>query len=116
MSQPFLFMNRRRQSKAPLPLGAVWWMALKRHPVFAALGRVVTRLRARRGWSLADLGKVSRIAKSHLCDLEHDRHTLSADMVLRLEAAFGMKRDGLMRLAWMELGRQQRRARRGVRY
>lgn len=53
-----------------VPKGLIWWQDEKRHPLNRFVGRVVYRLRSRRGWSLQDLA----------------------------EAAFAMVRGGLLRL------------------
>lgn len=59
----------------------------------------------RRGWSLDDLHDATGIAKSHLRNLEHGRHTISPDMILTLEIVFGMVPNGLLTLGRRRMSR-----------
>lgn len=97
-------MAAKRSPKAPLPQGLIWWRDRKRHPLHEALGLEVHWQRARRGWSLDDLSKVTDIAKSHLWDMEHGRHTVSLEMIWRLEIVFLFEPDRLLKLARLRLG------------
>lgn len=101
--------------KWPVPKGAIWWKAEPFHPVIGALGREIYHQRhERRGWSLEDLHKASGIAASHLWDVERGRHAASAEVIVKVEAAFGMARNGLMTLAWRRWEREQAEAVRGI--
>ena len=48
---------------------------------------------------LQDLAAASSLGKSYLCELEAGEHSPTLEVQLRLEAAFGMVRGGLLRLA-----------------
>lgn len=89
----------KRVHKKAVPVGLIWWKAQKRHPLNRYVGRVVHRLRMRRGWALGDVARASGIAKSYLCVLERGDHSPTLEMQLRLEAAFGLVNGGLLRLA-----------------
>lgn len=92
-------MKNKRIPKMAVPLGLIWWKEHKRHPLNRHVGRVVHRQRTRRGWSLEDLARATGLAKSYLCELEAGKHSPTLEAQLRLEAAFGMQRGGLLRLA-----------------
>ncbi len=74
------------------------------HPLCACFGRVLRRLRGARDWSLQDLAAAAQLAKSYLCGLEHGMYIPSLEVVMRLEAALGLARGGLERLADREAG------------
>ena len=95
--------TKRVKNKSPLPLGAVWWLHLERHPLCVPLGIVLRALRLRHGWSLRDVNRITHLAISCLCDVEQGRYLPSVEVILRLEAAFLMVEDGLMRLARRKL-------------
>lgn len=92
-------MKNKRMPKAPVPKGLIWWKEQKRHPLNRHVGRVVYRLRTRRGWSLQDLAEAASLAKSYLCELEAGRHSPTLEVQIRLETVFRMVRGGLLRLA-----------------
>ncbi|MBK8093996.1 MAG: helix-turn-helix transcriptional regulator [Verrucomicrobiaceae bacterium] len=98
-------MKNKRILKMAVPSGRIWWREQKRHPLNRQLGRVVLRLRTRRGWALDDLAKAAGVAKSYLCQLERGLHSPTLEVQLRLEAALGMVVGGLLQLARMELRR-----------
>ena len=92
-------MKNKRMPKAPVPKGLIWWKEQKRHPLNRYVGRVIYRLRTRRGWSLQDLAEAASLGKSYLCQLEAGQHSPTLEVQLRLETAFTMVRGGLLRLA-----------------
>ena len=92
-------MKQKGTKKTVVPQGRIWWKALGRHPLNAMIGEVVRRLRRRQSWSLRDLAQESGITKSYLCGLEHGDHSPSFEVMLRLEAAFGLVSGGLQQLA-----------------
>ena len=102
----FTAMKNKRMPKAPVPKGLIWWKDEKRHPVNRYVGRVVYRLRTRRGWSLQDLAEAASLGKSYLCELEAGQHSPTLEVQLRLEAAFGLVRGGLLRLAHYAMRRR----------
>ena len=95
----FPTMKNKRIPKMEVPKGLIWWKEQKRHPLNRFVGRVIYRLRTRRGWSLQDLAAASSLGKSYLCELEAGEHSPTLEVQLRLEAAFRMVRGGLLRLA-----------------
>ncbi len=52
----------------------------------------------KRGWSLDDLHEASGLSKSFLSDLENGKSLPTEEVILELEAAFGMKTGALMNL------------------
>jgi transcriptional regulator with XRE-family HTH domain len=99
-------MKPKRIPKMAVPLGLIWWQAQKRHPLNEQAGRVIYRLRARRGWSLDDVARASGLAKSYLCELEHGQHSPTLEVQLRLECVFHLAEGGLLRLARYRLPRR----------
>ena len=95
----FTAMKNKRMPKVPVPKGLIWWKDEKRHPVNRFVGRVVYRLRTRRGWSLKGLAEAASLGKSYLCQLEAGQHSPTLEVQIRLETAFTMVRGGLLRLA-----------------
>ena len=93
----------KAKEKRTLPKGAIWWLSQPCHPVILALGRVVRRERKDRGWSLRDLSEVTDLSISTLSEVENGRVSTKVEIILRLEAAFEMKRGDLMDLAHKEL-------------
>ena len=98
-------MKPKRILKMAVPSGLIWWKEQKRHPLNRHLGRVVLRLRTRRGWALGDLARAAGVAKSYLCQLERGMHSPTLEVQLRLEAALGMVEGGLIQLARNSLRR-----------
>ncbi len=92
-------MKNKRILKMAVPSGLIWWKEQKRHPLNRYVGRVIHRLRTQRGWSLQDLAEAASLGKSYLCELEAGEHSPTLEVQLRLEAAFGLVRGGLLRLA-----------------
>jgi len=92
-------MKHKRMNKSVAPQGRIWWKAMGRHPLNAMIGQVVQRLRRQCGWSLRDLACEAGLTKSYLCGLEHGEHSPTFEVMLRLEAAFGLVSGGLQRLA-----------------
>ena len=82
----FTAMKNKRMPKAPVPKGLIWWKEQKRHPLNRYVGRVIYRLRTRRGWSLQDLAEAASLGKSYLCQLEAGHHspTLEVQMFVPL--------------------------------
>ncbi len=106
---PGSFKTGHAKKKRPVPKGVIWWHALAHHPVIDALGAEVFHQRhVLRGWSLDDLSAASGISKSHLWDVEHGEQVPSLEVLERLETAFGMTRDGLMRMSWRRMDRDRR--------
>ena len=101
----FPTMKNKRIHKLAVPVGLIWWNEMKRHPLNQYAGRVIHRLRTDRGWALEDLAEAAGLSKSYLCELERGLHSPSLEVQLRLEAAFGMKRGGLLQLAECALRR-----------
>jgi DNA-binding XRE family transcriptional regulator len=101
----FIPMKPKRMLKMAVPSGLIWWKEQKRHPLNRHLGRVVLRLRTRRGWALGDLARAAGVAKSYLCQLERGMHSPTLEVQLRLEAALGMVEGGLIQLARNSLRR-----------
>jgi len=100
-------MKNKRILKMAVPLGLIWWKEQKRHPLNPYIGRVVYRLRTERGWALDDLTLATGgLSKSYLCELEAGKHSPTLEVQLRLEAAFDMKRGGLLRLAHYAMPQQ----------
>lgn len=92
-------MKNKRALKTAVPEGPIWWGKTERHPLHVHLGREIYRQRTLREWSLGDLAEVSGVAKSYLCVLERGLHSPTLEVMMRLEAAFGMVRGGMLRLA-----------------
>ncbi|HLO99180.1 MAG TPA: helix-turn-helix transcriptional regulator [Fimbriimonas sp.] len=89
----------RNKKKVPVPEKAVWWLHLEKHPIYAALGAVIRMLRKARGWSLLDLHQATRMAYSYLGCVEKGRYVPSVEVMLRIEAVFGLERGSLLHLA-----------------
>ena len=92
-------MKPKCTKKTVVPQGRIWWKAMGQHPLNAMIGQVVNRLRERLSWSLNDLAVETGLAKSYLYNLERGGHSPSFEVVLRLEAVFGLVSGGLQRLA-----------------
>ena len=89
-----------RSKKQPVPRKAVWWLHLEKHPVYAVLGHIIHLLRTGRGWSLRDMHRGTKLAFSYLSNLEKGRYLPSIEVILRLEAVFGVKWGDLLARAW----------------
>jgi transcriptional regulator with XRE-family HTH domain len=60
-------------------------------------GAVIFELRARRGWTFADLGKASGMHPDWLCILEFGRNVPSLNTILKLAKAFDIEAAELVR-------------------
>jgi hypothetical protein len=101
----FPTIKNKRIHKLAVPVGLIWWNEMKRHPLNQYAGRVIDRQRTDRGWALEDLADAAGLSKSYFCELERGLHSPSLEVQLRLEAAFGMGRGCLLRLAECALRR-----------
>lgn len=89
--------GKRKKKKKPVRKGAVWWPRGEGHPMLKFFGAELKSQRdEKRGWTLDDLHDASGLCKSFLSDLENDKSQPTAEVILELEMAFGMKPGALM--------------------
>jgi addiction module HigA family antidote len=63
------------------------------------------------GLSVAQAAKVLRVRRATLSDLVNEKASLSPEMALRLEKAFGLSMDQLLRMqAWHDAAKMRKRA------
>lgn len=74
------------------------------------IGERVRTERASRGWSLAELAERSGVSKAMLSKIERDEASPTAELLVRIAAAFGMTLSSLIALAEMSAGGQLLRA------
>src|SRR5690606_36684234 len=74
------------------------------------LGQRVRAERARRGWSLEELAERSGVSKAMLSKIERDEASPTAELLVRIAAAFGMTLSSLIALAETSAGGQLLRA------
>ncbi|MBL9114229.1 MAG: helix-turn-helix transcriptional regulator [Verrucomicrobiaceae bacterium] len=65
----------------------VWWLDQQRHPLHKELGKIVRAARLAHGLSQAELGRLAKLSKSYICALEQGKHSVTVEILLRLEAA-----------------------------
>ncbi len=68
------------------------------------LGQRVRTERARRGWSLEELAERSGVSRAMLSKIERDEASPTAELLVRIAAAFGMTLSSLIALAEMASG------------
>ena len=84
-----------KRRKAPVPVGAVWWVRGEGHPCLQHFGAELRHQRSDlRGWSLEDLHQACGLCKSFLCDLENGVCTVTQDVIFLLEAGMTMADGG----------------------
>jgi transcriptional regulator with XRE-family HTH domain len=74
------------------------------------LGERVRAERARRGWPLAELADRSGVSRAMLSRIERDEASPTAELLVRIAAAFGMTLSSLIALAEASAGGQLLRA------
>ncbi|MBL9113363.1 MAG: helix-turn-helix transcriptional regulator [Verrucomicrobiaceae bacterium] len=65
----------------------VWWLDQQRHPLHRDLGALLRLARLARGMSQAELGRLARLSKSYIGELERGAHSVTLEALLRLAAA-----------------------------
>ena len=68
-------------------------------------GRIIRRLRVRRGWSQEVLSGLAGVARSHLAMIETGAKNASVDTLWRISDALGLPLSDLIRLVEQETGR-----------
>jgi transcriptional regulator with XRE-family HTH domain len=91
--------KKPKKKKKPVRKGAVWWVRGMGHPMLNYFGAEVKSQRdEKRGWTLGDLRDATGLSKSFLSDLENGKSKPTEEVILELEAGFGMKPGALMGL------------------
>ncbi len=89
----------KKKKKMPVPKCAVWWSRAEGHPMLNFFGAELKSQRdEKRGWTLEDLHEATGLSKSFLSDLEHGKSKPTEEVILELEAGFGMKPGALIGL------------------
>lgn len=68
-----------------------------------SLGKLLWAIRQADGISQVEFAKKLRISKQHLCDLEHDRKTVSPKLAARYATKLGYSQEQFIRLSLQDL-------------